>query len=657
MPTPKKPIAPRPEGVDEDIWKKASSLSGKPGVYFGKPIALQTIDIPKGKGRYNEFEEGIIVSSNYGVYASFGEFYRKWKDSGRFPGSLGIPKTDITQLPDDIGKYQEFEKGVLYWSLDTGIHIVSYGDINEKWKALGSEMGSLGYPVEDEQEIRPYHQILGYYQDFQRGSIYKVANYNVIAVISGSIRDKWQGLGGPLSNLGFPSHDVQSISDGIGHAQYFQNGAIYWSPMTGAHVISNYQHKWMTLGGPTGVLGYPTSDELRDNQNVPFQDFQYGSIYDYGQIFAVMSEICAAWLRLDGGQGILGYPTSDEHLSPNGIGRYQSFSGGNIYWTPTTGAYIVSSMLDKYQGLGGPEGILGYPIDNEQLRSRFSFQDFQNGLLTKSSNNISAVVPVVRPYTTIMRLNGLEGSRGGWIKGEKVIQSSSDPRYSGDMFPEVITVAGYQLDKDGSNPRVGESYGIMAEIHFFTGVPSFMMGELPDVFLFKLYAILPPGTTLAPSAEFQYVDLPEEYSGTVPLPSTLPMGSPASVTPLPSILALPCPAKENNEFWPQWKLQRGRVLVVAFPVISASPITGVRHKFAIRVDSLVGATLGIDVPDSIEQGDTVNYSVRYRGFCMGSCQRVVIITNDDRCSVCGQDTIIHAIVPTSVFAPIPLEIQ
>ena len=38
---------------------------------------------------------------------------------------------------------------------------------------------------------------------------------------------------------------------------------------------------------------------------------------------------------LGGVKGFLGYPLTDETVTPDGVGRFNGFQGGSIYWTPT----------------------------------------------------------------------------------------------------------------------------------------------------------------------------------------------------------------------------------------------------------------------------------------------------------------------------------
>ncbi|MEU3992243.1 hypothetical protein AB0F24_28465 [Streptomyces platensis] len=58
--------------------------------------------------------------------------------------------------------------------------------------------------------------------------------------------------------------------------------------------------------------------------------------------------------------------TSDEVTTPNGKGKFNTFVGGAIYWTPETGAHPTwGAIRDKWSALGWEEGKLGFPVGDE----------------------------------------------------------------------------------------------------------------------------------------------------------------------------------------------------------------------------------------------------------------------------------------------------
>ncbi len=82
----------------------------------------------------------------------------------------------------------------------------------------------------------------------------------------------------------------------------------------------------------------------------------------------VIGAIREKWLQLGGSQSFLGEPLTEELTCPDGIGRYNQFQGGFIYWTPATGAHEVhGDILAKWASLppGYERSFLGYPVTDE----------------------------------------------------------------------------------------------------------------------------------------------------------------------------------------------------------------------------------------------------------------------------------------------------
>lgn len=83
--------------------------------------------------------------------------------------------------------------------------------------------------------------------------------------------------------------------------------------------------------------------------------------------FEVYGDILKRYLAYGGPEGGLGYPITDETGCPDGIGRYNHFERGSIYWSPTTGAHIVyGAIRDRWAAMGWEKSYLGYPLSDEQ---------------------------------------------------------------------------------------------------------------------------------------------------------------------------------------------------------------------------------------------------------------------------------------------------
>jgi uncharacterized protein with LGFP repeats len=154
-----------------------------------------------------------------------------------------------------------------------------------------------------------------------------------------------------------------------GYWQHFERGWVYWSPRTGAHMVTGAIFaKWASLGWEQGFLGFPTSDETTiPDQIGRFNHFEHGSIFQHQQAppREVHGAIWEKWRELGAERSPLGFPTGDETGTPDRIARCSNFQNGTIYWTPQTGAHPVrrgtllgTVWMDKLS-------VLGYPTSDE----------------------------------------------------------------------------------------------------------------------------------------------------------------------------------------------------------------------------------------------------------------------------------------------------
>jgi len=194
--------------------------------------------------------------------------------------------------------------------------------------------------------------------------------------VCGAIRDHYNALGGPNGFLGYPTSDEITNPDGVGKRNTFQNanGHIYWSPATGAAEIGGaiFDH-WGNFGYETGPLGYPTSDEIgTPNGAGRYNVFQNANDHIYWSPATGAQEIGGSifthWGDYGYEAGRLGFPTTDETGTPDGVGRYNHFQGsnGSIYFTPATGTHEIEGAIAAHWGqLGYETGVLGYPLSDE----------------------------------------------------------------------------------------------------------------------------------------------------------------------------------------------------------------------------------------------------------------------------------------------------
>jgi uncharacterized protein with LGFP repeats len=80
-------------------------------------------------------------------------------------------------------------------------------------------------------------------------------------------------------------------------------------------------------------LGAPTGNQQTNPDGGIYQQFDGGVIIQKTQPYVVWGLIRDKWNELGGSQGKLGYPTSDEVDTPDGL-KKSTFEHGTITWKP-----------------------------------------------------------------------------------------------------------------------------------------------------------------------------------------------------------------------------------------------------------------------------------------------------------------------------------
>jgi uncharacterized protein with LGFP repeats len=141
------------------------------------------------------------------------------------------------------------------------------------------------------------------------------------------------------------------------------------------------------------VLGYPASEpgKVGDALGGEYSRFQHGSIYYSSKTnaYAVEGSVDTRYQQLGGPKSLLGYPSDDtQSVGDTAGGRYNLFQYGAMYWSSSTGAHLLQTdMQAKYSALSGPKGVLGYPTSDEAATAdgKGSFADFQQGAIYSST--------------------------------------------------------------------------------------------------------------------------------------------------------------------------------------------------------------------------------------------------------------------------------
>ncbi|MFT8899461.1 Large surface protein A [Propionibacterium freudenreichii] len=365
--------------------------------------------------QYQQFQRGLIYWSQASgariVHNGIGDTFAAMASA---PSAMGMPTGDEVDLGNGAWM-QQFQNGRIYWSGATGGHAIK-GGIGDTFAAMGdSAYGLLGLPTGDETVLSN-----GWFQHFQNGSIFW--SYPTAGIlVKGGIGDTFAALGeSALSTLGAPVSGELSLGNGA-WMQQFQNGRIYWSGATGGHAIKGGIGDTFAAMGDSayGLLGLPTGDEV----SLPagwYQQFQGGRIYWFGPTggHMVRGGIGDTFAAMgDSAYGLLGLPTGDEVSLP--AGWYQQFQGGRIYWFGPTGGHMVRGGIgDSYVNQGASTGLLGLPTSSEISADGGSYQVFQGGRIYWKDGLGSATVrgAMLDAYLSMNASSGLLAfPRGGEV--------------------------------------------------------------------------------------------------------------------------------------------------------------------------------------------------------------------------------------------------
>jgi uncharacterized protein with LGFP repeats len=250
------------------------------------------------------------------------------------------------------------------------------------YSSLGGPKGYLGVTVG-----APFPIPGGWAQAFTLGEIYWSSATGARG-LNGAIIQHFRSLGGTSGVLGFPTTDVIPNGDNRGWHADFQNGSIYWSATTGAHMLNGaFKPLWISAGGLGGYLGYPTDDPVHTSDGVGWtQTFERGQMWYHDGVGAhwLNAAMWSHYLSLGSTAGPLGYPTSNPTLTSNGRGWYASCQAGSLYWSAMTNAHAVyGPIYQAYAARRGPVGRLGFPVSDQYAwhgaGGNYQRVDFEHG--------------------------------------------------------------------------------------------------------------------------------------------------------------------------------------------------------------------------------------------------------------------------------------
>jgi uncharacterized protein with LGFP repeats len=332
---------------------------------------------PIGEGFGQNFAGGkIFFTPATGAHIMTGLILAKYESlGGPADSDLGFPTIDegAGRAPDSRNTtFSAADKPVIFFTPDTGARVVR-GPINAAWDKLGGSSGALGVPADDET----YHGAV-VTQKFTGGELSydtKAKTFTTVPPdLAGQLTDleipddptsainaARRAAGGALGPLGAAQGPPYPIGrDGLG--QNFAGGKIFYSPDTGANVVTGQVlAKYESVGGPGGDLGFPTTSEVDgglapESRMSSFAAEDKPVIFwtpDYGAVI-VRGAMNAAWQKLGGATGTLGAPMADQTESGDVI--TQRFSGGVISWDRDKNSFSTepANLASQLSGLQVP---------------------------------------------------------------------------------------------------------------------------------------------------------------------------------------------------------------------------------------------------------------------------------------------------------------
>ena len=135
------------------------------------------------------------------------------------------------------------------------------GAIHAKWQALGAEMSPdgdtvqahLGHPLAEQTAVSAAHGG-GAMQLFHRGLIVARADGRSF-VVYGALYDHYMTLGGPGGELGPPTSDEEDA--GGGRVARFRDGDVYWRTDVGIREVYGRRRHRLAAGGDPFARTWP----------------------------------------------------------------------------------------------------------------------------------------------------------------------------------------------------------------------------------------------------------------------------------------------------------------------------------------------------------------------------------------------------------------
>ena len=289
------------------ILDKYEALGGPAASDLGFPTANEVRGLAGPDSRVSTFSASdkplIYWTADHGAFVVRGAINAAWDKLGSSGGALGVPIGDETF--DGELATQAFSGGKVSWNRLTKAFTTVPPD-------LAGKLTDLQVPVDPTADINM----------------------------------AWRAAGGPSGPLGAKQGD-QYPAGNDGLAQNFAGGKIFFSPASGANAIeADILTKYESLGGPGGDLGFPIANETDGGLKTASKISTFSAVdkpaifwtADHGA-FVVRGAIKAAWDKLLGATGKLGAPLGDQTVIKDVV--TQKFTGGQIAWNKTKNTFTT----------------------------------------------------------------------------------------------------------------------------------------------------------------------------------------------------------------------------------------------------------------------------------------------------------------------------
>lgn len=392
-------------GLIRDKWRDVGWEAGA----VGYPISDERTT-PDGAGRYNVFQRGSIYwHPSTGAHEVHGLIRDAWAETGWEAGSLGYPISGEYDV--EGGRRSDFQRGSITWHRATGETTVNGPAAPApRWKVI-----PVSYQVQE----------TGYWcgpAATRHALSARMANPPTQAQLA-------QQLPTTTNGTDWIGQITRTLNQRLGVNRYVtvempddpptqaQRDRLWNDVVTS--IDNNYPVVANIVAPPSNhPPGYPSNQTIYhyfavtgynpETRQVYIADSaNFGGNQQYWLSFdqlatlippkgyatyvcpggMTMGAIDAKYRELGGCRSVVGGAVSGERTTPDGVGRYNVFENGSIYWTPETGAHEVHGAIrDRWRDSGWEGGPLGYPTSDEYAVPGGRKSDFQGGSITWSAS-------------------------------------------------------------------------------------------------------------------------------------------------------------------------------------------------------------------------------------------------------------------------------